>query len=90
MVDKTKSKSVIKPEVVKKKESKSERFNRLATKRVSSVLKTIRILSNCSSRSNYEYEQEQIDAIYSAIMSGIDSMISKFTPSKKEQESFKF
>jgi hypothetical protein len=87
MVDKkpTKVKEVKKP-----KESKSELFIRLATKRVSSVLKSLRILGNCSNRSNYEYSQEQINVMSTTIQDSLESMLAKFTPSKKEQETFKF
>ena len=88
MVDK-KPKPVVKP-VKNPKESKSELFIRLATKRVSSVLRSIRILGNCSNRSNYEYTTEQVSSMYETIQDSIDSMYAKFTPSKQEQESFKF
>ena len=88
MVDKTKPKPV--KAIKKVKESKSELFIRLATKRVSSVLKSLRILGNCSNRNNYEYSTEQIDSMYTKISESLDSMYAKFTPSKQEQESFKF
>jgi len=87
-MDKTKPKGVIK--TPKKKESKAELFLRLATKRVSSVLKSFRILGNCSNRNNYEYTSEQINAMDTTIQNSFDSMLGKFTPSKKEQESFQF
>ena len=88
MVDK--KQKVVNKVVKKPKESKSELFIRLATKRVSSVLRSLRILGNCSNRSNYEYSTEQIDSMYESISESLDSIIAKFTPSKKEQESFKF
>jgi len=87
MVDK---KPIKEKKVVKKKETKTELFIRLATKRVSSVLRSLRILGNCSNRSNYEYTSEQIDSMYKTIQNSLDSMYAKFTPSKQEQETFKF
>ena len=90
MVDKSKTKPVVKIVSKKPKESKSELFIRLATKRVSSVLKSLRILGNCSNRSNYGYSELQVNKIYETIQAGLDSMISKFTPSKQEQEKFEF
>lgn len=88
MVDK--KKPVIKKSLNKPKESKSELFIRLATKRVSSVLKALRILGNCSNRSNYEYTSEQVDSLNVSLTNALLDTINKFTPSKKEQESFKF
>ena len=90
MVDKTKTKTVITKPISKVKESKSELFIRLATKRMSNILKAMRILGNCSNRSNYEYTNEQIEKIYASIQESLTNMIGKFTPSKQEQESFKF
>lgn len=74
----------------KKKESKAELFLRLATKRVSSVLKSFRILGNCSNRNNYEYTSEQIEKMFEVLQTSLNNTEAKFTPSKKEQESFKF
>lgn len=90
MVDKKPDKKIVKAVSKKVKESKSERFLRLGKSRVESVLKTIRILGNCSNRGNYEYSKEQVDTINTTIITAIDNMYSKFTPSKSEQESFEF
>lgn len=79
-----------KPEKTSKKESKSELFLRLAQLRTQKVLKSLRILGNCSNRANYEYSTEQVESITEAIGSAFNEMITKFTPSKAEQESFKF
>ncbi len=80
--DKTGSKKV--------KESKSERFLRLGKLRVENVLRTMRILGNCSNRSNYEYSQEQVNTMYATISVSLESTFTKFTPSKSEQGSFEF
>lgn len=85
----TKSKPVISKQI-KAKESKTDTFIRLAKPRVENVLRTLRILGNCSKRNNYEYTQEQIDKIYATLQEGLNNMINKYTPSKKEQESFEF
>ena len=84
-----------KPKVIgskkpKIKESKSELFLRLAKVRVQKVLKALRILGNCSNRNNYEYTQEQIDSMYEVLAKTLQTTIDKFTPSKKEQETFEF
>ena len=83
-----------KPEVKKVvkvvKESKVDSFNRLAKVRVEKVLKAIRILGNCSNRSNYDYSKEQIDKIDFTLTTALGNMLAKFTQSKAEQESFEF
>ena len=77
-----------KPKVVK--ESKSELFLRLAKIRTQKVLKSLRILGNCSNRGNYEYTSEQIELIGLALTNALNETIAKFTPTKQEQESFEF
>lgn len=72
------------------KETKAELFNRLAKLRVEKVLRSLRILGNCSNRSNYSYTQEQIQKIFSTIHTAVDNIAMKFSKSKKEQESFEF
>ena len=72
------------------KETKEEYFLRIAKPRVSNVLKALRILSNCSNRNNYSYDQEQVNKMFATITKGLETCIMKFTPSKKESESFEF
>lgn len=81
-----------KPKVVKPKdkESKAERFLRLAKVRTEKVLKALRILGNCSSKGNYEYTSEQIESMFSTIQATLNLIEAKFTPSKKEVETFNF
>lgn len=90
MVDKNKPNPKGVDKTPKKKESKAERFLRLATKRVSSILKSLRILGNCSKRNNYEYTSEQIEKMFESLQIALNNTEAQFTPSKKEQESFNF
>jgi len=59
-------------------QNKRERFKRLASTRTSEVLKRIRILSNCANRSAYEYKEEEISRIFSAVDKAIRDAKSKF------------
>lgn len=79
-----------KPSVKKAKESKADMFKRLAKARVQNVLRCLRILSNCSSRANYEYTNEQVESMFQSIQLALNNAEAKFTPSKTEQESFEF
>lgn len=83
----TKNQTKATPVKDSKKESKSDLFVRLATQRVKKVLKSFRILGNCSSK-NYSYSQEQIEKISETLNKALEQMLSKFTPSQHEQENF--
>jgi len=48
-------------------ESKKDRFTRVATRRTNEILKKIKVLSNCANRQAYDYNEKQIDTIFSAI-----------------------
>jgi hypothetical protein len=48
-------------------ESKGERFKRLATIRAQKVLEKLRVLGNCSNTGLYEYDDEDIKKIFTAI-----------------------
>jgi len=48
-------------------ESKKEKFKRLADYRTNEILKKLKVLGNCSNKSAYEYTEEDINKIFSAI-----------------------
>ena len=56
-----------------KQETKSEKFKRLATLRVSKLLKGIDILGNLSSPA-YEYTDEEVTKIFSALADKINKV----------------
>lgn len=82
-MDKTKTK-------VKGIESKANKFNRIAKIRVQKVLKSLRILGNCSNRSTYEYNLKQVEKMSLTLTKALEQTLAKFHKSKKEQESFDF
>ena len=51
----------------RKNETKRARFQRLGTLRTNQVLKRLKILGNCSSKSLYEYTKEDVERMFSAI-----------------------
>lgn len=71
-------------------ETKNEKFVRIATPRVQAIISKIEILSNCSS-SNYEYTDEQVEAMFGAITSSLNECRKSFQPKEKtEKEKFQF
>lgn len=48
-------------------QEKAERFKRVAENRTNKIIDQIRLLGNCANRSNYEYTEEEVKKIFSAI-----------------------
>ncbi len=55
-----------------KKETKEERFVRVAEKRVQNVINGVRSLSQLSNEKVYKWNKEQLDKIWKAIEQEID------------------
>lgn len=69
----------------KKFTSKRERFITLAENRTNAVINNLRILSNCSNKSLYEYEQGEIEKIFDAVDAALVEAKSKFKDKKIEK-----
>ena len=67
-------------------ENKQEKFKRLAEKRVSKILEEIRILSNLSNKAIYEFNEEQIDTIFSRLEEELVVIRSKFKVYHKNEK----
>ena len=65
------------------KETRKERFRRVAARRTNEILNRIRILGNCSNKSSYSYTEEDIKKIFSAIEGQLRSVRSMFANKKK-------
>ncbi len=59
-------------------ETKSEKFKRLAAKRTTEAMYRIKVLSNCSNRGIYEYDQKEVDKIFSEIERSVREAKSMF------------
>ena len=67
-------------------ESKSDRFKRLATKRVKNAISKIELIGNLASP-GYEYTSEEVEKISSALQESVDKVkaaFSKQQPGKTE------
>lgn len=53
-------------------ESKAERFKRIAEVRVNKIIAMIRLLGQCSTPSNYEFTDSQVNYIFSALQAELD------------------
>lgn len=66
------------------KETRNERFRRIAAKRTNEILEKIRILGNCSNRSSYEYTEEEVSKIFSEIEGQLKLTKARFLAEKRE------
>jgi len=66
-------------------ETRNERFKRLATARTNAVLDKLRLLGNLSNKANYDYYDEGVNKIFSAIESQLRVIKAKFTGSTKRE-----
>ena len=69
----------------KKKESKSEKFVRIAEARTNKILNMVDLLGNCSNPSIYEYSQSDVNQIFSAIENAIKDAKKKFSAQDTEK-----
>jgi len=60
------------------REKDREKFKELAEKRVSRVLKDIKLIGNLSNKTNYSYTEQDSKKIYNALRKAIDEMKARF------------
>lgn len=66
-----------------KNETKEERFERLAKKRMDELKKTFKLLSNLANTNNYKYSEKQIDQMVREIKRCTDEL--EFNYGKKNK-----
>lgn len=67
------------------KETKKQRFDRISAARKNKILDVIRLLENCSNKSNYEYTGDEINAIFNELETALHSAKAKFTSDTKQK-----
>lgn len=55
-----------------KKESKRDKFIRIAGARTNKIINMVQLLGNCSNQNLYEYSQKDVDKIFHAIQGELD------------------
>ena len=67
-----------------------DKFKELAEKRVSRALNDLRLIGNLANRNNYNFEQEDVDKIFSALDGAVRDVKSKFrSPVTTRDRTFK-
>ena len=67
---------------------REERFKKIAVKRVNKILEDLRLLGNCSNKGNYEYSEDEVRKIFTAIDKEYQNCKNKFY-GIKDKEKFK-
>ena len=67
------------------RETRKERFKRLAERRTTAVLERLRILGNLSNKANYDYSDDEVRKIFTAIDSQIRLIKAKFLGNSKKE-----
>ena len=69
-------------------ETKRERFIRIAEARTNKILEMMRLLGNCASTNNYEYTDEDIKKIFTALERELKNTKNKFIGTDVNGEKF--
>ena len=69
--------------------NRQKKFKQLAEKRVSRVIKDLKLISNLSNKSNYDYSESEANKIIYAIESEFKILKMKFLDKLKNNKDFK-
>tara|TARA_Y100001933_G_C18937415_1_gene537993 strand:- start:836 stop:1063 length:228 start_codon:yes stop_codon:yes gene_type:complete len=60
-------------------ESKRDKFKRIAEARTNKIIDMVRLLGNCSNRSLYEYDDKDIEKIFSTIQAELNEAKKRYS-----------
>ena len=69
-------------------ESKRDRFVRIVEARTNKIIDMLRLLGNCSSKSNYEYSEEDVKKIFGALEKELKNTKNRFLGIEAKEERF--
>ncbi len=68
---------------------KEDNFRRLAENRTNKILNMLNLLGNLSNTSNYSYTEEQVNTIFDAIESELETQRGRFTKKRESKKKFR-
>jgi hypothetical protein len=71
------------------KETKNEKFIRIAEARTNKIIDMIRLLGNCSNKSTYEYSKDDVKKIFNAIENELKIAKTKYDMPEDNSTKFK-
>jgi hypothetical protein len=69
-------------------ETKRQRFVRLAEARTNKILEMMRLLGNCSSKSNYEYTEDDVRKIFAVLEKELKNTKNRYLGVESKEERF--
>lgn len=74
------------------KSERRQRFEKVASNRVQRILDTLELLQNCSNRNNYEYDEKDIELMFSEITKKLKETKAVYTNelNRTNKQGFKF
>lgn len=72
------------------KETREEKFRRLAESRVNKIIDGLRLLGHLSNKGNYTYTDQQVDTIFKALQRELNSIKAKFSEGTNGHKPFSF
>ena len=70
------------------KETKRERFVRLAEARTNKIIEMMRLLGNCSSKANYDYTDEDVKKIFTTLEKELKNTKNRYLGVEAKEERF--
>ena len=67
-------------------ETKRDKFVRLAKARTNKVINMLRLLGNCSNKSNYDYTDDDVKQIFGAIERELKQSKERFTGQESDKD----
>lgn len=71
------------------KETKNEKFIRIAEARTNKIIDMIKLLGNCSNMNTYQYSKEDVKKIFAAIDDELKTAKARFDISDSTDKKFK-
>ncbi len=74
--------------MLNRSETREQRFRRLAEQRVNVILDKLRLIGQLANKSNYEYTDDQVEAIFKAIQKEVNGTKSRFRNGSAKRRRF--
>ena len=71
-------------QMVEGQETRAERFKRIAEHRTNEIIKKLSLLGNCSNKSAYEYTEQEVSRIFTAIEKELRQARARFTFNRRK------
>lgn len=72
------------------KETKAERFKRVATVRVNKMIKLMQLIGNCSNTATYEFTEKEANRMFDAMQVELDKARARFEEANSSRLHFSF